>query len=656
MEITQRRLTAVAAAILVAACSRSSETPAPATLLQIQPPAADVAPADVVSFAAFRGAAREPVTWTVQEAGGGVVDESGSYTAPAAEGTFHVVASAGANDTASAIVVVRRRPASAVTVTIVPKAASVAAGATLAFSASVSGTANGAVTWSVEEGAAGGSITAAGLYAAAQSPGTYHVVARSAGDPSQLDRAAVTVVGAVDPPPGPQLYVSPNGNDSSPGTLAQPWRTIQKAMSAATPGSIVNIRTGTYQERLVMNVSGTAGNPITFQPYGFVGSSSCGGRTGNTCPGERVVVDYSHLGTNTSTTPLLRVSGKQHLVIQGIVFQNFACTGAMQQGIRVDGASSGIKFRWLRIANWRNVHEPGFDGTTALLAARVWGPSDDVQWYACEFDTIKTNMSEVLTYDQGATNALVERSYFHDTDGIALSTFNGANRFAFRDNRFAWCGLKRDGSFWYNNPAVALYNDGGYDGVFEGNILTDGAVGIESMPESAHFGNPEQPAAHDIVIRNNIVVRHRETGMVVGTWYSSTDGSGVYNHDIYNNVIYDSNLGFLVRPFDAATTRIRNNIVAGCTTAYYNGVGWNVGTSFDYNLYAGGGSGPDAHEVVADPRFANPAAEDFSLLAGSPAMDAGDPATTTVSAGASDFLGLPRLVGGRIDMGAVERQ
>jgi hypothetical protein len=59
--------------------------------------------------------------------------------------------------------------------------------------------------------------------------------------------------------------------------------------------------------------------------------------------------------------------------------------------------------------------------------------------------------------------------------------------------------------------------------------------------------------------------------------------------------------------------------------------------------------------VTADPRFVNAAAGDFSLQAGSAAIDAGDPATTG-DAGQVDFRGLPRFVAGRIDVGACEAQ
>src|SRR5258706_1661497 len=59
-------------------------------------------------------------------------------------------------------------------------------------------------------------------------------------------------------------YVSTTGNDSNPGTLAAPWRTVQKAANTASPGNVVCVRGGSYNERVTINVSGSAtGGVIT---------------------------------------------------------------------------------------------------------------------------------------------------------------------------------------------------------------------------------------------------------------------------------------------------------------------------------------------------------------------------------------------------------
>src|SRR4051794_11941686 len=61
--------------------------------------------------------------------------------------------------------------------------------------------------------------------------------------------------------------VAPGGDDAGPGTADQPWRTISKAASSATGGALVDIRAGTYTERVAVKVSGTPGHPTTFRAH-----------------------------------------------------------------------------------------------------------------------------------------------------------------------------------------------------------------------------------------------------------------------------------------------------------------------------------------------------------------------------------------------------
>jgi Right handed beta helix region/Protein of unknown function (DUF1565) len=64
-----------------------------------------------------------------------------------------------------------------------------------------------------------------------------------------------------------RFYVATNGNDANPGTLAQPFRTIQKCASTATAGTACFMRGGTYRETVKPTNSGQSGSPIVFKPY-----------------------------------------------------------------------------------------------------------------------------------------------------------------------------------------------------------------------------------------------------------------------------------------------------------------------------------------------------------------------------------------------------
>ena len=58
------------------------------------------------------------------------------------------------------------------------------------------------------------------------------------------------------------------GLDSNSGlTLLSPFKSIQKAASTAQAGSTILIKAGTYNENIIVNISGTATNPIIFKNY-----------------------------------------------------------------------------------------------------------------------------------------------------------------------------------------------------------------------------------------------------------------------------------------------------------------------------------------------------------------------------------------------------
>ncbi len=176
--------------------SAAAVTVTPVVAVAVSPPTATVAAGGSLTFtAAVTGTTNTAVAWSVQEASGcGSVTQAGVYTAPAVGATCHVVATSSADPTKRAVATVTvTPPPPPVTVAINPSTANVNSCRTFTFSATVGGTSNGAVTWSVQEGAAGGSITAGGVYTAPSSAGTYHVVATSQADATKSAVATVTV-------------------------------------------------------------------------------------------------------------------------------------------------------------------------------------------------------------------------------------------------------------------------------------------------------------------------------------------------------------------------------------------------------------------------------------------------------------------------------
>jgi parallel beta-helix repeat protein len=74
------------------------------------------------------------------------------------------------------------------------------------------------------------------------------------------------------PSTGKAVYVSPSGNDSGPGTVRRPWRSIRHAIQTLTPGETAYLRAGTYIEGGRLNSlwwerSGSPSSPITIRGY-----------------------------------------------------------------------------------------------------------------------------------------------------------------------------------------------------------------------------------------------------------------------------------------------------------------------------------------------------------------------------------------------------
>lgn len=195
----------------------------PSVVVTVSPPSASLVAGSTFTFtASVTNASNTSVSWSVAPAGCGTITSAGAYTAPATAGTCTVVATSQADPSksASATVTITAPPAPVV-VTVTPSPAAVDACTARTFSAAVTGTSNTAVTWSVQEGAAGGSITTAGVYTAPSSAGTYHVVATSKADPTKSAIVTVTVSDrilsvAVNPP---TIQVAPGGSSQFTATV-----------------------------------------------------------------------------------------------------------------------------------------------------------------------------------------------------------------------------------------------------------------------------------------------------------------------------------------------------------------------------------------------------------------------------------------------------
>jgi hypothetical protein len=103
-----------------------------------------------------------------------------------------------------------------IAVKVTPHATTIAPGQGVAFAATVLGSTDQSVTWTIQEGAAGGSVTAAGQYTAPSMEGNYHLKATSHADPTKSDVAAIMVsaTGRLVLTPGQWTEITPAGKSA----------------------------------------------------------------------------------------------------------------------------------------------------------------------------------------------------------------------------------------------------------------------------------------------------------------------------------------------------------------------------------------------------------------------------------------------------------
>ncbi len=196
------------------------------------------------------GSSNTTVTWTVSGIGCtgaacGTISGSGLYIAPSnvpSPATVTVTATSVADPTKSASANVAIVAAVAVLLSISPTSASVPTSGTQLFTASVTGTSNTAVTWSVSGAGCGGSpcgtISTSALSAVylapsvAPSPAIVTLVATSVADPAKSASASVTVVPMV------AVTVSPTSASVSAGTTQQFKASVTGTSNTAVAWSV----------------------------------------------------------------------------------------------------------------------------------------------------------------------------------------------------------------------------------------------------------------------------------------------------------------------------------------------------------------------------------------------------------------------------------
>lgn len=300
---------------------------------------------------------------------------------------------------------------------------------------------------------------------------------------------------------GPAYYVSTSGNDSNPGTLTQPWRTIGKAVRTVNPGDTVLVRGGTYNEMVEITRSGRSDGIVHYTAY----------------PGETVIIEgggvrpSSFTGLVTIRGDWIKVSNWEvrnskfmgviligrHNTVSGLYVHH-----AQRNGILITGDYNTVEYnRVWRVSMYNEFNQAG-SNDTGLSAAR--DPTDGLTQYALiRGNTVWEVWGEGLSSFE-ADQVTITDNIVHD---------NLVTNIYISDSTHVVCSR----NFVYNNPTSYVYGYSSMVGIMMGDERYD--------PPSAH-----------IQVTNNIVYgTHRNF-----FWWQGLQGGGMNDVLIANNTLVNA--------------------------------------------------------------------------------------------------------------------
>jgi len=419
------------------------------------------------------------------------------------------------------------------------------------------------------------------------------------------------------------------GDDSNPGSISNPFRTISKAIDQAdNPGDIVSIIGGTYMEAIHTENNGSAANHITIQAY----------------KNEKVEVISSNKALDINN---------QYITVKNIVFNgDWAKTSVCdinEDNIKIFGCEfKNSKRDIITISSVNNIE---------IENCKI---HHGFSWHKV------TNKEPHGISPEGVKNLTIKDCEIYQITGDCIQI---------SPTRSDWDNVLIEGcTFWVKPISQKESREAGLPDQAIGKIIAENAIDLKA-------DKYDKPGSHNIKIKNCSAYGFRSTRIKNAAAFNIKNPvscilEGIKSWDneiamrlrfpaevsVVNSLFYENTIAIRFED-DMKKLHVLNNTFGTVTKKHLRKVG-NVPTDFSVlnNLFVGKNlpkvilrmSDAEFNKLI-DPKkldsfFVNPAMHDYHLQMKSPAIDSGKnlPAITT------DIENRKRPQNGKYDFGAFE--
>ncbi|MCE9613949.1 MAG: DUF1565 domain-containing protein [Lentisphaerae bacterium] len=316
------------------------------------------------------------------------------------------------------------------------------------------------------------------------------------------------------------LHVATDGDDANPGTLAQPYRTLQRALDIADARTTVLVRGGTYYEgNLTFAHNGTVESPILLKAFN----------------GERAILDAADPGLIDAAAWHAGEPGLyRHAMAGGCnnVSLEHKATGRALRLYPVHSLEE-LRTRTIRgLGPWAQVGVEGAylcDGTTATLAAP--GPLSDYRIYVA-----RQTRAFVIESRRSIQVDGLEMAHLGKDSFAAVAMLYDADDILFQNCRARLCNA----GIWVKAGADRVtIQDCGFTDVLTNwafNLMKSGTAGIDGQIETGCVYVDATYSGRGLVVRRN-----RISGLFDGAHIApgSRDSARSNETDFYRNIVED---------------------------------------------------------------------------------------------------------------------